>query len=129
MVLRLPRRGARSKVGESGDLTALVQRALVVLEKLAAEKGLRTPKLYAVIFFRSESELRREELQKLSDDVFVGSGVIAVKLTDIAPLLVERIAVGYYTLCYLESKGVLDFERAWRMAREELLSVLAQLGG
>ncbi len=108
-------------------LTRVSRRVLQLAEGLAASRGLRTPPVYGVVFFRELDELAAEGLVKVSDSVLVGEGVVAVKHADALPLLVERILTGYYALCLLATFGSLNAYEAGRLASRDLITVLSLL--
>lgn len=99
-----------------------------MLEGFALSRGLETPAVYSVVFFRDLREVNVKGLRRISEDVFVDEqGAIIVKTTDILPLLVERIASGYYALCLLKSGREPRADEARRLAVADLLALLSSL--
>jgi|YelNatPaOPRAMG01_1025707.scaffolds.fasta_scaffold02616_7 hypothetical protein len=108
-------------------LTELIRRILSELEALAAQRRASTPKVYIVALFDDRSVPSDPEAIRLSDDVFVKEGSIAVRATNMLPLLVERIAAGYFALSLIDSGEVLDEHRVRQLVREAVMPVLAKL--
>lgn len=111
-----------------GKLTKLVRKIISILDSLAAGRGFDPPKVYGVIFFEREDELSLANMVKVTEDALVDvHGVIAIRYTTVLPLLVERLATGYYALCLLKSSGKLEAEAAHRLAVSDLISILSLL--
>jgi len=108
-------------------LTELIRRILSELEALAAQRRASTPKVYIVALFDDRSVPSDPEAIRLSDDVFVKEGSIAVRATNMLPLLVERIAAGYFALSLIDTGEVLDEHRVRQLVREAVMPVLAKL--
>lgn len=108
-------------------LTELVRRILYELEVLAVQHRMSTPKVYVVALFDDRSAPSEREAIRLSESVFVKEGCIAVRATDTLPLLVERIAAGYFALSLIDSGEAFDEHRVWRLAREAVVPILARL--
>lgn len=113
---------------EEIQVTNIVRRVLTTLETLAVLKGFKTPTIYSVVLFREPREIKAAGLIRVSEDVLVSEeGAIVVKHTNILPLLVERVAVGYYALCSLKSRGLFTADEARRLAVADLLLILSSL--
>ncbi|RLE84971.1 MAG: hypothetical protein DRJ67_09650, partial [Thermoprotei archaeon] len=67
------------------------------------------------------------ELVKVSDDVLIGEGVIAVKRSELLPLVVERLALGYYSLSLFNELGSVPVSRAQALVRGSLWRLLTLL--
>jgi len=108
-------------------LTELIRRILSELEALAVQHRVSTPKVYIVALFDDRSIPSDPEAIRLSDDVFIKEGCIVVRVTNTLPLLVERIATGYFALSLIESGEILDEHRVRQLVREAMMPVLAKL--
>lgn len=109
------------------ELTKLARKVLAELERLALQRNLQPPRVYAIVFFDESTPPRVEGAVRLSDEVLVWEGVIAVKATELITLLVERVAAGYFALSLMASGETLDIQRVWRLARDAVIPVLASL--
>ncbi|HDD33780.1 MAG TPA: hypothetical protein ENG30_01365 [Thermofilaceae archaeon] len=98
-----------------------------LLEALALEEGLRPPTIYLLIFFERSEEVEKGELIKVGEDVFVGDGVIAVKYSELLPVVVERLALGYYSLSLFSELGSIPIDRARVLVRDSLWRLLTLL--
>ena len=113
---------------DEDELTKIVRKIIPILDSLAARRGLDPPTVYGVILFERPDELSLAELFKVTEDVLIGiHGVIAVKHTSVLPLLVERLALGYYALCLLKGSGKLEVGSAHRLAVNDLIMILSLL--
>jgi hypothetical protein len=108
-------------------LTEWVRKVLEELEAQAAKRGLSTPAVYVVAIFDERSAPSERGALKVSDDVLVAEGFIAVRSTEVLPLLVERVAAGYFALSFIASGETPDPDRVRRLAREVVVPVLARL--
>ncbi len=116
-----------ARSSEEKALTEWVRKVLRELEALATAHGLKTPAVYVIVFFDEKSAPDERSALKLSDNVFVGEGCIAVRFTRVLPLLVEWVAAGYFALSFIASGETLDPDRVWQLARKAVLPVLARL--
>ena len=106
---------------------SMIEKLMLVLEALAVERGLRTPAIYEVVFYEGEAP-KSAELVKVSEGVVVGEGLIAVKTSDLVPLVIERLALGYYSLSLMPDAGIDAVRLARRVVRDikwNLLSLLS----
>jgi hypothetical protein len=108
-------------------LTELVRIILGELEALAVQRRMSAPKVYIVALFDDRNIPSDPEAVRLSDDVFIKEGCIAVRATDMLPLLVERVAAGYFALSLIDSGEVFDEHRVRQLVREAVMPVLAKL--
>lgn len=114
-------------LGNERALTEWIRKVLKELEVLVVKHGLRAPAVYAVVFFDDRSMPSERSALKLSDDVFIGEGYIAIKITNVLPLLVERVAAGYFALSLIASGESPNPDRVWYLARKAVVPVLARL--
>lgn len=102
---------------------------LKILEALATSRGFVTPSVHAIIFLRNIKELDQRKLVKITDDVFIGDGVIVVKHTEVPSLLAQRLIIGYYSLCLLAENDHLYIDKVTELAKTDLwlfLTLLSQ---
>ncbi|MCD6357693.1 MAG: hypothetical protein J7L75_03850, partial [Thermoproteales archaeon] len=104
-----------------------LEELICLLEALAVEEGLKPPVVYLLIFFERDEEVEEGELVKVSDDVLIGEGVIAVKRSELLPLVVERLALGYYSLSLFNELGSVPVSRAQALVRGSLWRLLTLL--
>lgn len=105
-----------------GGLENLVR----LLEAFTVEEGLMPPTVYLLIFFEQDEELEGE-LIEVREDVLIGEGVIAVKYSDLLPLVVERLALGYYSLSLFTELGEIPVDKAESLVRDSLWRLLVLL--
>lgn len=106
------------------DLTDLVIKTIPILEAIAINNNLECPTIYSVAFF-VEKEFIEKNLIKISNEVYVSDNVIAIKYTDILPLLIERLSIGYFSLCYIKTIGRLDLQKVNQIVRSNLILILS----
>ncbi len=104
--------------------TKLSQREAVMwlkaLEALATLHGFATPSVYAIVFFKNTGELDLRKLVKVTEDVFVGDGVVAVKYSEVPSVLAQRLLTGYYSLCLLAEDNRVCAEKIIELAKNDL---------
>lgn len=93
---------------------------LKALEALATSRGFVTPSVYAIVFFRNTKELNQRKLVKITDDVFIGDGIIAVKHTEVPSVLAQRLIIGYYSLCLLAENDHVYVDEVTELAKTDL---------
>lgn len=93
---------------------------LKALEALATLHGFATPPVYAIVFFKNVGELDLRKLVEVTEDVFVGDGVVAVRYTEVPPVLAQRLLTGYYSLCLLAENKHVCAEEVIELAKNDL---------
>ncbi|MCS7105204.1 MAG: hypothetical protein NZ954_06545 [Thermofilaceae archaeon] len=106
------------------SLADLVTKTLPILEAIAIDNSLECPTIYSVVFF-VEKEIIEKHLIKISSDIYIGDNVIVIKYTDILPLLIERLSIGYFSLCLIKTTGKLDLQKVNQIVRSNLILILS----
>ena len=104
-----------------------VRAVIEALEYLAVARGLRPPAVYGIVLFEDLEDLDVKSLVKVSEEVLVGEGVIAVKQTEVMPLLARRLLVGYYSLAFLSETGKVPVDEVTELAKEDVWKFLTVL--